>query len=454
MTDIEFVKDLAEKVSILGGRVYYVGGYVRDKFMGKENKDIDIEVHGVAAEDLKRLLSGYGKIFMEGVSFGVFRVARYDVDISIPRKETCTGRGHKDFTVSVDPFVGEEKAARRRDFAMNALMENVLTGEVLDFYGGMEDLRQGTIRHVDPASFAEDPLRVLRAAQFAARFEFQVAHETVDLCSRMDLSALSKERVLEETRKALMKSQRPSIFFEALRQMGQLDTWFPEVQALIGVEQDPKHHPEGDVWNHTMMVIDRAASLRGQATQSLFFMMAALCHDMGKPVSTVRDDSGRIRAFGHEDTGVEIAERFLKRLTPEKRLMKYVSNMVLLHMKPNLLANAKAKAKSTSKMFDGSICPEDLLLLSKADRTGRMAGPYDENEAFLAERLEKFREIMSQPHITGRDLIDAGFTPGVGFSEWMEMAHRLRLAGVSKEAALSQLLASKRQQEKKIQKAG
>jgi tRNA nucleotidyltransferase (CCA-adding enzyme) len=180
----------------------------------------------------------------------------------MPRREKATGRGHRDFEIEVDPFIGTYKAARRRDFTINALMQDVLTGEVVDHFGGMDDLRAGIIRHIDPETFIEDPLRVLRGAQFAARFGFRIAPETVELCKGIDLSALSRERIEEELKKALLKSDKPSVFFEEMRRMEQLDVWFPELGQTIGLEQDPVFHPEGDVWVHTMEVIDRAAAVR------------------------------------------------------------------------------------------------------------------------------------------------------------------------------------------------
>lgn len=185
-------------------------------------------------------------------------------------------RGHRDFTVEVDPWLGPERAARRRDFTVNALMEDVLTGQVLDFFGGREDLRRGILRHVDDQSFPEDPLRVLRGAQFAARFGFTVAKETVALCRTMDLSALSRERVEGELQKALLQAPRPSIFFRTLDIMHQLRPWFTEVQRLQGVPQPPRYHGEGDVWEHTMAVLDIAAELRPQAAQPMALMLAAL----------------------------------------------------------------------------------------------------------------------------------------------------------------------------------
>ncbi|MBQ1907091.1 MAG: tRNA nucleotidyltransferase, partial [Firmicutes bacterium] len=247
--------EIASRVSERGGRAYYVGGFVRDAVLGIENKDIDIEVHGIEPADLFSLLSELGEPLSYGSSFGIYSVKGSGIDVALPRTERATGRGHRDFEVFCDPYLGPEKAARRRDFTMNALMKDVLSGEILDFFGGMEDIRRGIIRHVDDRSFAEDPLRVLRAAQFAARFGFKVAPETVRLCSRMDLTALSRERVEGEMRKALEKAEKPSVFFEFLRETGQLGFWFPELEALIGVEQDPRFHPEGDVWVHSMEVL-------------------------------------------------------------------------------------------------------------------------------------------------------------------------------------------------------
>ncbi|ACV21598.1 Multifunctional CCA protein [Slackia heliotrinireducens] len=437
----EMARKIAEQVDRHGGRTFYVGGMVRDRLLGRENKDIDIEVHGIPADELGRILSELGEVTAMGASFGIFGLKHYDVDIAMPRKENATGRGHKDFEVFTDPFLGPEKAAMRRDFTMNALMEDVLTGEVLDFFGGQEDMRRGVIRHVNDRTFAEDPLRVLRAAQFAARFGFRVADETVALSSRMDLSALSSERIVGEMDKAMLKAAKPSIFFNEMRAMDQLDVWFPELKALIGVEQEPAFHPEGDVWNHTMRVVDLAAGLRGQASNPRYFMYASLVHDLGKIVTTQVID-GRIRAFGHEYEGVPIAKTFLGRLTNESGLIRYATNMMTLHMRPNMLAAQHAGRKPYMKLFDESVSPEDLLLLSEADFCGRDvdSSTYTYG-AILQENLAFYRDAMAKPFVQGRDLIDAGFEPGPDFGEALELGHKLRISLVSKEHALPQVLA-------------
>jgi len=243
-------RKIAELVSEAGGRTFYVGGFVRDKILGIENKDVDIEVHGIKPEILLDILRSVGEPLSYGSSFGIYSLKGSHIDIAMPRMEHATGRGHRDFEVFVDPFIGLEAAALRRDFTMNAAFEDVLTGEIIDPFDGRRDLANGIIRHVNDQSFTEDPLRVLRAAQFASRFELQIAEETVVLCKNIDVSTLSRERVEEELKKALLNGKKPSVFFEVLREMDQLDIWFPELKSCIEVEQDPKFHPEGNVWQN------------------------------------------------------------------------------------------------------------------------------------------------------------------------------------------------------------
>ncbi len=457
MNDRDFfmARRVAEAVDAAGGRTFYVGGFVRDRLLHQPNTDIDIEVHGIQPDVLEGILDSLGGCTTKGASFGVYGIAGCTLDIAMPRREEATGRGHRDFQVYVDPHLGTEKASRRRDFTMNAMMEDVMTGEIVDHFGGWHDLQDGVLRHVDPETFGEDPLRVLRAAQFAARFDLKIDPETVEICRNMDLTTLATERVMGELEKALLKADRPSVFFETLREMNQLKDWFPEVEALIGIQQSPVHHPEGDVWNHTMHVLDRAAWLSGGAkypysdgTESiapsweLGFMISALCHDFGKTVATEIGEDGRIHALGHEQAGVEITDRFIRRLTRERKLRQYILNMTELHMKPNILAGAKAKVKSTNKLFDESVDPEGLILLARADYLGREERqPNLEYEEYLWQRLTEYRRTMAQPYVQGSDLIEAGLKPGPDFSDILSYAHKLRLAGVEKESALKQTLA-------------
>ncbi len=438
---ISIAERIADKVRSAGGRTFYVGGFVRDKLLGIENKDVDIEVHGIEPEALYRILETVGEPLTFGKSFGVFALKGEDIDIAMPRRERTVGAGHRDFEIDVDPFIGTEGAARRRDFTINSLMQDVLTGELIDHFGGREDIANGVIRHIDPERFREDPLRVLRGAQFAARFAFTIAPSTIDLCRSIDLSTLSKERVEEELRKALLKADKPSIFFESLRDMDQLHTWFPELEALIGLEQDPVFHPEGDVWTYTMEVLDRAAGMRDKVSDPYRFMLLALTHDLGKIVTT-EEKNGRIHAYEHETKGMPLVESFIHRITNEREVIGYLRNMVPLHMRPNVSAYSKPSVKSTNRLFDQAAAPEDLIWFAAADRPV-FAGTdaFEGDSAFLFERLRIFEDTMSKPYVMGRDLIEAGLDPGEDFTELLTYAHKLRLAGIDKDSALKQTLA-------------
>ena len=443
--DRQMALELARQVAARGGCAYYVGGYVRDALLGLENKDIDIEVHGITPKCLEEILDGLGERISIGESFGIFNLKGYSVDIAMPRKETMRGVGHRDFDIFVDPFIGTEAAARRRDFTVNAMMQDVLTGRIVDHFGGQEDLKQGVLRHVCDTSFAEDPLRVLRGAQFASRFGLQVAPETLALCRGMDLGHLPRERIEGELKKALLKAEKPSIFFEVLRQMDQLDIWFPELKALIGVVQNPVYHAEGDVWTHTMMVIDEAAKLRHRLQQPLWFMLAAVTHDFGKAVCTEAKD-GVLHAYDHEKLGLPLAEGFLRRVTAETKLIEYVLNLTALHMKPNTVASARSAIKVTNRMFDRAIDPEGLICIALADDRGRVSTvPTKSQKEWLYQRLEIYRQLMAQPHVMGRDLIAAGLIPDKDFTQILEYAHKLRLAGIPRDNALKQVLAYARQ---------
>ena len=239
MKDFEFVRMVASKVQSFGGRTFYVGGCVRDKLLGLESKDIDIEIYGITREVLVNdILSAFGQVRFQGASFGVYRVSDYDVDIAFPRTENAVGKCHRDFTVCVDSNLSFEKATIRRDFTINAMLQDVLTGEIIDLYGGQDDLKNGIIRYVNATSFVEDALRVFRAAQFAARFDFTIADETKNLMKIIDTRFLSKERVYGELKKALLLSSKPSRFFEELRAVNQLDFWFSEILSMYGCGQN------------------------------------------------------------------------------------------------------------------------------------------------------------------------------------------------------------------------
>ena len=431
--NIGMARRIAAAVREAGGRTYYVGGCVRDRLLGREIKDIDIEVHGIPVPTLEAVLDRLGERLTKGESFGVMGLRHYDLDIAMPRSEKATGRGHRDFEVFVDPFLGEEKAARRRDFTMNALMQDVLTGEVLDFFGGQADMARGRIRHVDDRTFAEDPLRVFRAAQFAARFGYVVAPETTALCASMAVDALPGERVMGELEKALRKADRPSVFFETLRRMDQLSVWFPELAERIGLSQPAG----GDAWGCTMRVLDEAAKRRGEVSEPLWFLLAALCCD---PDGTAEADGGA--------AGLPRVRTFLGRLTREGRLTRYVQNLTALCAEPDRLVRRGADPSVYMALFDRCVCPADLLLLAQAVRVGRPGTDPEaaaETERTLRGMLAVYTERMSRPYVQGRDLVEVGLTPGPRFGEALDCAHRLRLAGAPKDEQLRAALALIRQ---------
>ncbi|MBR4766097.1 MAG: HD domain-containing protein [Clostridia bacterium] len=443
--NIIIAEKIAALVRELGGRTYYVGGMVRDELLGIENKDADIEVHGITPAQLESILDSLGEKLKIGASFGIYGLRGYDIDIAMPRTEQATGRGHRDFEVFVDPFLGVQKAAMRRDFTVNALMKDVLTGEITDSFGGIDDLKNGVLRHVNDKTFVEDPLRALRACQFAARFGFEIAPETVEIMKTMSLDALAKERVLGELKKALLKAERPSVFFEELRKEEQLDFWFPELKTLIGLEQPLNWHPEGDVFNHTMLVLDAAASLKDGAENRSGFMLAALCHDFGK-ATTQKNENGKITFYGHETAGIPITETFLRRLTDETDLIKYTLNLCKLHMRPNQLAAFNSGQKALNRLFYQCVDPQGLVLLAKADALGckgRELNPAIQE--YLQNGLAEYNKTMEKPAVLGADLIKAGLTPGAYFSELLDYATKLRLAGTEKENALTQTLAYAKQ---------
>lgn len=438
LDDISLSKIIAKKVSEFGGKAYYVGGYVRDKLLNIENKDIDMEVHGISPKDLELILDSVGKRIEIGESFGIYSLKGHNIDIAMPRKETSKGIGHKDFDITVDPYIGTYKAAKRRDFTINSIYEDILSEEIIDHFKGIEDLNNKIIRYVNEESFKEDPLRVLRACQFASRFNFKISKETKEICKKIDISKLSKERIEGELKKALLKANKPSIFFKNLRYMNQLDYWFKELKDLIGVKQNPKYHAEGDVWNHTMLVLDEGAKVRDMVKEPYMFMLSCLVHDFGKSVST-KVINGIIRSIGHEYEGLPLIKTFIKRITNENKVLSYITNMTKLHMKPLVLINASSSIKAFNKMFDESIEPHDLIYLSICDNLGRKKeGESTPTKDILFKHFYIYLEYMSKPYVTGKDLIELGIQPSENFKEALDFAHKLRLVGVNKEQALKE----------------
>ena len=256
------IVEVARTVHDTGGRAVVVGGWVRDHLLGICSKDVDVEVFGLGMEQVETLLAGFGKVHAVGRAFGVFRVVGIDVDFSLPRRDSKRGPGHRGFDVLPDPSLDFAEASRRRDLTVNSIGIDPLTAEVLDPHRGRRDLEHRVLRATDPARFPEDPLRGMRVAQLAARLEMTPDDALIALCRTLDLSELPGERMFDELGKLLLRATKPSIGFKVLADTDQI-RFFPELDALRGVAQDPEWHPEGDVWVHTLMVLDVAARLRG-----------------------------------------------------------------------------------------------------------------------------------------------------------------------------------------------
>ena len=433
-------KKIAKLVSEYGGKTYYVGGCVRDKILGIDIKDIDIEIHGIEMDKIISILDSLGKRKIVGESFGIFMLKGYDLDISIPRKEEKRGILHQDFDIVVDPFIGTYKASLRRDFTINALMEDVITGEIIDYFEGINDLNNKIIRHVNDLTFAEDSLRVLRACQFASRFGFVIAKETLELCKKIDITNLPKERIEGELKKALLKGNRPSTFFNYLYEIGSGNYYFKELFDLKDISQNPLFHAEGNVYNHTMLVIDNGIHHLKEVEEPYLFMLACLCHDFGK-INATTTINGDIKSINHENEGDDLIKSFLNRFTNEKKIFHYVINMARLHMRPNRCAKDNSSIKATNKMFDESICPNDLIMLSHMDGLGQI-NDLEKNDyrPFLYERLNIYKELMDEPKITGQDLINLNLRPKRFYRAALEYAHSLHLAGVKKEDAIKQVI--------------
>jgi tRNA nucleotidyltransferase (CCA-adding enzyme) len=409
-----------------------MGGCVRDALLGIGSKDFDIEVFGLSVAQIQTALSVRFEIISVGAAFGVIKLKDLPVDVSVPRRENRIGAGHRDFEVFVDSTLTPKEAAERRDFTINAIGWNDENGELLDFYHGQSDLKAGVIRHVSE-KFAEDPLRVLRAMQFAARFEFTVAPETVALCATLHPKDLPAERLYEEWMKLILKGRKPSLGLKFLRECGWLQ-YFPELAAIVDVPQDPVWHPEGCVWTHTLHCLDAFAKKHvGDPREDLVVGLAVLCHDMGKAVTTVMSE-GRWRALGHEEAGVPIARQFLGRLTREQALIEEIVPHVSNHDKPSALFRAQSGDNAVRRLALRVGRIDRLLRVDLADRQGRpplVVGDNTEHGVWLLAKAQGLNldKGVPKPILLGRHLVARGLKPGREFKRILDGAFEAQLDG-------------------------
>jgi tRNA nucleotidyltransferase (CCA-adding enzyme) len=444
------VAELSEKVIALskaiqaaGGRAFLVGGCVRDALMAAQPKDWDLEVYNLDAARLREVLDQFGPVNVVGESFTVYKLGQH-LDVSIPRRERKAGRGHKAFVIEGDPSMSVVDALRRRDFTINAILKDPLTGELIDPYNGQLDIERRLLRAVSSETFAEDSLRVLRAAQFAARFQFEIDAGTVALCREIDLTDLPAERIWGELEKLLIQAQHPSVGLDWLRKLGAIEKLFPEIQSLIGVPQDPEWHPEGDVFVHTQLVIDRARELIEDLSypRSVTVMLAALAHDFGKPATTQFID-GRLRSRGHEEAGVAPTESFLSRINIHTidgyNVRDQVIALVREHLKPGEFYKKRDEVGEGAFRRLARRCEPDLLYrVAKADSLGRNADWVPREQWYGSEAqewfIERSRELQVEqrppdPILLGRHLIELGVNPGPQMGEITRAIYEMQLDG-------------------------
>ena len=453
----DHVLNIAQVVRDEGGRALLVGGCVRDELMDRPPKDWDLEAYGIQPQRLRELLEKFGNVNVVGEAFTVYKLGAH-LDISLPRRERKTGRGHRAFFIEGDPSMPIEEATKRRDFTVNAILQDPLTLEVIDPFHGRADLNAKVLRAVSPDTFREDSLRVLRAAQFAARFEFKIEPQTIELCRSISVTDLPAERIWGELEKLLLRAQRPSIGLKWLRDLGPVDQLFPELRALIDVPQEPEWHPEGDVWIHTLLTVDRARELIADLDypRQVTVMLAALCHDLGKPATTAFLE-GRIRSREHEEAGVPPTEAFLDRLNIHTLngydVRAQVIALVRDHLKPGEFY------KKRDEVGDGAFrrlarkCELDLLYrVAKADSLGRNAEWVPRENWFTAGAQEWFiqrareLEVESQapaPILLGRHLLELGMPPGPRVGQITKAVYEMQLDGRVRDLAEAKLAAKK-----------
>lgn len=433
--------NLAQIIKQNGGRAMLVGGCVRDELMGVEPKDFDVEVYGIEAEKLKEILQTLGRVDAVGESFTVYKIGQ-DLDVSLPRRERKVSRGHKGFVVEGDPQMSFEEAARRRDFTINAMMKDALTGEIIDVYGGREDLQNKKIRHIADETFVEDSLRVLRAAQFAARFDFEIDEKTAELCRSIDLTDLPKERIWGELEKLLLKAEKPSVGLQYFYDLNIANQLFPELVALQNVPQEKEWHPEGNVDTHTLMVVDEARKLIDDLpyAKQVTVMLGALAHDFGKPATTQFFD-GRWRSHGHDEAGVAPTISFLDRTgiftLDGYDVREQVIQLVRYHLLPGMFYK-NPPGDGAFRRLARKVEPDLLYRVSKADSLGRNPDWLPPEKHFKAEAQEwfiervrslKIEEKAPERILMGRHLIELGLQPSKQFKEILDAVYEKQLDG-------------------------
>jgi tRNA nucleotidyltransferase (CCA-adding enzyme) len=429
MSDV--VRDVCLRVRDAGGRAWLQGGGVRDALLGEVVHDADLEVHHLPADRLEAVLAAGYRLDCVGKAFAVLKLRDWPIDVGLPRRESKTGPGHRGFAVQSDPDLDLATASRRRDFTINAIYLDPLTGEIEDPVGGRQDLVARRLRHCSSA-FAEDALRVLRGMQLAARFDLEPDPATIALCRTIDSDDLPVERIAGEWEKLLLQGATPSRGLRFLEAVGWLEG-YPELARLVGCPQPRDHHPEGDVWVHTGLCLDAFARERvGDRLEDLVVGLAVLCHDLGKPDTTEVAD-GKVRSYGHQVAGVPLAERLLSRLSHRRDLVPQVLPLVRWHSQPTDLYDQRAGDAAVRRLARHVGRLDRLVRVSRADRRGRgdVAAPFPAGEWLLAHAARLgLTTSAPAPLIQGRHLVALGVAPGPAFSPLLEACFEAQIEGM------------------------
>lgn len=461
------VLELSKLIKSVGGHALLVGGCVRDHYLGRLAKDFDVEVYGLEPNIIEEVVKNIGKVSEVGRTFGILKVSLgngLDIDISLPRTDSKIGEGHRGFDVKIDPKMSIKEAARRRDFTMNALAADPLTGKLYDYFNGLEDIKNRCLRVTDAERFQDDPLRVLRALQFVSRFGLKIDPESLNIMRAMipQIKELPKERILEEWKKLLLKSEQPSLGLSAGMLLGVFHELHPELVAMDQTPQEADWHPEGNAWNHTLLTVDQSARIIRReelsGDQALVVMLAALCHDLGKPLVTKKIDE-KIKSYGHEKAGEVPTKKFLASLGVPGVVRDKVVKLVNNHMLPTMFyisflqgkeVNDGAIRRLAERMYPATI--SELIWVAESDHLGRgffspekraqlllapdqfLPGPY------LLRRARELEVEKSRPTslTRGRDWLGLGFPAGEKIGQLIKLSDRCRdELGLSREEVLS-----------------
>lgn len=394
---MNLVLKVAKDIEKQGGTTYFVGGMVRDLLLGKEPKDIDLEIHNITEQNLKIILSKYGKVNEFGKSFGIYQIEGVDVDFALPRTERKVGDKHTSFDVTTNPFLGTKKAAERRDLTVNSIMQDVLTGEIVDHFNGQEDINNKILRHVNTKTFIEDSLRVVRIATFASRFNFDIAEDTIQLAKSMDLSNLPKDRIMKELDKVLSKANDVSLFFKALEKMDKLSPFFNEMNELPKQKRDKLYNT--------------LSTMKGQ---ELTTMLGIICYYL---------------LLENKDIEVFL-QRFNNINKVEKTVIKVVNRIIEIE-----------NSISRQRLIYGDIPYNKLVLgLTREEvKTLNCIISSIWNPCFV-KFINKAYKFMSVPFVNSEDLFNLGYKPNPKFGELLKQSLVLQAKGLSKEDILKKIV--------------